>query len=156
MVTRKDWIDNLRSFEGVKFLHQGRTRNGVDCVGLITASALELGLHRTASMEITGYANVPDHRLFTNKLPQYLDEVSYNRLQPIRQQAKPGDIFVFWIERRGIPRHLAVYSGIGEHGYDSVIHAYAREPRKVLEMQLEPGYWNQRLMGIWQVPGLED
>lgn len=137
-------------------MHQGRNRGGMDCVGLLTCAAEECGINTVASKDVTGYGHIPDHRLFAKKLPLYMEEVPYNRLQPLRKQVKPGDVMVFWIDLVEIPRHVAVYTGINRHGYDMMIHSFAKFPRKVLEMPMDPGFWYQRILSVWTVPGLED
>lgn len=44
MATRAQIVEEARSYLGTKWLHQGRTRDGVDCAGLVACVGNALGL----------------------------------------------------------------------------------------------------------------
>jgi cell wall-associated NlpC family hydrolase len=43
-LTPLDYSDHLDTWEGVPYLHQGSTRDGCDCIGLLIGCWLELGV----------------------------------------------------------------------------------------------------------------
>jgi hypothetical protein len=65
-------------------------------------------------------------------------------------------VLVFWIDRHGLPRHVAVYTGIDKHGQDTMIHAYAKTPKCVIEQPIDGGFWTQRIDSLWKLPAIED
>jgi cell wall-associated NlpC family hydrolase len=48
MTTPAQFIAAARTYIGVKWQHAGRTRAGVDCVGLLLCAAADSGLHHEA------------------------------------------------------------------------------------------------------------
>jgi cell wall-associated NlpC family hydrolase len=153
MVTVDNWLAALRSYIGVKYLHQGRTRSGIDCAGLLAAAGNDLSINTTAIL-VSGYAHTPDPMLLKAQLHKHLTPVPYNRLQHFARQVEVGDIIAFWAERKGCPRHLAVYTGCKD-GQLIFIHAYAKRPRRVIEAAFDLGYWLQRIDSVYRVPELE-
>lgn len=59
MITTLDIHLAARSWIGVPFTHQGRSRDGVDCVGLVICVARELGLV-PMDADANGYRRAPD------------------------------------------------------------------------------------------------
>lgn len=153
---RADWLNALNSYKGVRFLHQGRSRAGVDCVGLLSCAAADLGYANEVQANLRDYQRYPDSTMFQRRIGDFLTQMPYNRLQPIRKQLKPGDVMVFWVDRRGLPRHVAVYTGVNNSGFDMMLHAYAKTPKCVVEQAIDPGFWYQRLDSLWRLPMLED
>jgi cell wall-associated NlpC family hydrolase len=94
--------------------------------------------------------------MFANRITDFLDDKHYNRLQPLRVQAKPGDVLAFWIDKAGLPRHVAVYMGENEMGQTMILHAFVKGRHCVVEMPMDGGFWLQRIWGLFEVPGLED
>lgn len=156
LVTREQWVSALREYLGVRFTHQGRTRTGVDCVGLLACAANDLGIPNAVYSKIITYARSPDSDMFKVEIAKLLVPLPYNRLQAYSAQFKPGDIFAYWIDTDGRPRHVAVYTGVDSQGYDTMIHAYAPKPHCVVEQRIEHDYWNPRLHSVWMLPNLED
>lgn len=157
MTNRELWLETLRSYKDTPYRHQGRTKHvGLDCVGLIVCAGDESGLLPSDMLsDIVGYHRTPDDRLFEKKGNQYLRPLPYNRLQPLSKQMQPGDIIFFWIEKRGYPRHIGVYTGLDDDGYMRMIHTYAKQPRIVTEMRINSNYWVPRIHSIWTLPTLE-
>lgn len=114
---RQSFIDEVRTYLGVPWLHMGRTHNGIDCVGLIVESARACGLH------------------------DYTDEIYYTRksigqdlLKPFREhmneirlgkdrltKLKQGDLLI--MRDKYYPQHVAIIAE--RKGLPSIIHSSA-------------------------------
>lgn len=110
-----------RRYIGVPWRHLGRSREGIDCIGLVLLAARDCGL---AADDPAPYAREPSSQRLRQELAGVLDEV------PIAA-ARRGDVLVF---------NLGLYAGhIGVLGFHpayyvpSVIHAYAPRRRVVEE-----------------------
>lgn len=100
MITIKstqELVDKTREYLGVPFLHRGRSKNGVDCGGLIITALKDLG-YTTEDMSIYGREPVDD------SLRQFLLR---NLGEPIDiNKVKPGDVALIRFTRR--PHHVAL------------------------------------------------
>ena len=136
-----------RGWLGVPFAHQGRSRCGVDCLGLLVMVASELGLafeNKTARAcdEVT-YGHRPDTQRLYQALARYLVPVD-------RQIMAPADIALMQVE--GLPQHLAIISDYPQSGQLGMIHAYA-PARKVVEHRLCE-HWRTQLHAAFRLPHL--
>jgi hypothetical protein len=128
---------SAREYLGVPFLHQGRSRRGVDCVGLIILAARDLGYD---TRDRTDY----HVRLIENQL---LNGV-LDHCDPIQAPAI-GCIALFELPNH--QQHIAIVTNL-DPVY--IIHAYA-PVKKVCEHNLPPPesgmYVNtQNLLGYYQ------
>ena len=115
-------IDLARGWLGVRWRHQGRSRMGVDCVGLCFCVAQEL------SLDVEDIRTYP-RRIDGSKLRAYLGR----HLQPVCPgQMRGGDIGLF--RDKGFPVHVGFIAR--QRGVETVIHAHAGR-RKVIEEPLE-------------------
>lgn len=97
-------VEQARTWLGVPYLHQGRNRFGVDCVGFPRGVYLELGVP-TEDYRAYGLEAHPDD-LLRRMRGALGDEVA---LAPVRaEQLQPGDIVVFHFPGSKTPRHLAM------------------------------------------------
>ncbi|GLQ07506.1 NlpC/P60 family protein [Sneathiella chinensis] len=111
-------VEKARSWTGVKWRHQGRSRQGVDCVGLCLMVADGVGHPVPAPVDY-------DRRPNGSALLRHLTST----LVPIRtDDPAPGDIALFRDE--GTPVHVGVLAC--QDGQWTVIHAHAAR-RKVVE-----------------------
>ena len=119
-----DIITAARSFIGTPWKHQGRTRNGIDCVGLIICVARETGRvsdEKLASIDYA-YPRRPDGSLMIKLFANAgCAEVAYG----VKQD---GDILVF--AEHAFPCHVGFLDN--EH----IIHAYTKGARKVIKEPL--------------------
>ncbi|MET3915159.1 cell wall-associated NlpC family hydrolase [Variovorax sp. OAS795] len=117
-----DVVDVARSFLGVKYRHQGRSREGVDCIGLPVCVRAELGL---PPMDAVGYAK----RTVDSEM---LDFCRANMVPVDRASLQPGDLLV---QMTGQLRHIAI---VGDYpgGGLSIIHAHLPN-KKVVECRLD-------------------
>jgi len=127
-----------RSWLGVPFLHQGRSRAGVDCAGLVICVCRALGA-LPPDFDVTGYTRQPDGSM---------QAACERYLQPA--QAAPGGIFVMRYE--GEPQHMGFYADY-RHGGLSVVHAVHASGR-VVEHRLD-ALWRRRVVASYAVPGTE-
>ncbi len=107
MTTPQEVITQARTWVGVPFLHQGRTREGVDCVGLLVAVLREVG-HDPA--DSTRYPFRAKSAVLMQHLAAECDE------QPVGGE-QPGDVLVCSM-RGEEPYHVALLTERG-----TLIHA---------------------------------
>jgi len=107
-------VAEVRSLIGVPFLHKGRTRNGIDCVGVIKA-AIEAGLGPQPDFD--DYPLVPASVAVFAALSDRADRV-------LKENALPGDIVVMTVD--GKSAHVGIQTDRG------VVHA-TRITKRVTE-----------------------
>lgn len=145
MATRADIVAAARSWEGVRWHHQGRNREGgVDCLGLPVMVARELGL---STYDIANYPREPNVETF---LPHFI-AAGCARINP--RDARDGDIVTF--RQRARPCHVGIFTE--KHGVRHVIHA-SRSHGKVVEEPLpDPrGSPGAPIVAVFRMPGVED
>jgi cell wall-associated NlpC family hydrolase len=138
-MTGQDIITEARSWLGVRWCHQGRTREGVDCIGLIGAVALALGAPGATQWRDTpafhSYGRQPDPKVLMAGCELLLDRIT----TPV-----VGDIVV--MRFRLYPQHFGFFTG------NSLIHAYA-QARKVVENGVDEK-WGARIVSTWRLRGI--
>lgn len=128
-------IVQARQWVGVPFLHQGRTRFGVDCLGFIAAVLAEMGDTFILNVLPANYGRDPQASL--------LEGVEAH-LKPIALQ--PGVMLVLQFPLTPFASHVALYTGV------SMIHSLQAN-RCVVEHGYEPP-WPARTRSIWALPGV--
>lgn len=123
-----------RTFLGVPFQHQGRTRHGLDCVGLVVLSAVMCGI---ATGDFTDYTRDPHHGL----LESHLERVFGAPVADIR----PGDVVA--IDYKGATRHVGIVAEYPGGGL-SLIHA-SHFTRCVTEHRIDDR-WMKRIVGVYR------
>lgn len=140
IVSRAEVVECARSYLGTPWHHQARVKGtGVDCAGLLICVARELGL---ADVRMENYSRYPDGTLDA-VCSQYMLRISASA-------ALPGDVLTFTFEK--VPQHLGIVAEWA--GQLTVIHAYAGDPRKVVENSIDP-VWRPRIRGAYRIPGVE-
>lgn len=131
---RDDIVHEARKYVGTKFIHQGRLLGaGVDCIGVIVGVAKSLNLQ---CHDVKSYSKMPHVNELLPELEKSLCPVDIDKI-------KPGDILVFWINRRTkIPQHLAIMTDKG------MIHTY-QSVEKVVEHGLTKK-WLRRLVAAFK------
>lgn len=126
-------IAQARGYLGVPFRHQGRSRTGVDCAGLVICVACDLGLP------------IRDYRAY-GRLPRgdTLLRVLREQCTEYRGDPLPGSIALMRFERD--PQHLAIIAG------PTIIHSLSTS-RKVVEHRLDT-LWQSRIVGLFALPGV--
>ena len=119
MVTAAQFVDAARSYLGVRWHHLGRSKEGIDCIGLLMCAAADVGLNHGLTPPI--YAKGTRGFDIVNQIASISDEVALT-------QTRDGDILVFAL---GLyPAHMGIRST--KDGLPAVIHARA-DRRKVIE-----------------------
>jgi cell wall-associated NlpC family hydrolase len=118
----REWID-------VPWVHQGRSRNGVDCIGLFYCVSLELG--RPIKMP-SNYTHEPDPKVLMAAMEELFDRVT-------KKEMAIGDFVLMRFEDRHnnvSNRHVALVTNLG------IIHSAALY-RKVTEHGLDEEFRNR-------------
>lgn len=138
MPKSSDVIAEARKWLGVPFQHQGRTRFGVDCAGLVELVALGLGLLPAGYRAPRNYARRPNgtmHALVTThcaRLPR----------------VEPGCVVLCRFPNVSTPGHIAICTG------STLIHAHARVKKVVEHGYREP--WLAWTHSAWRLPGINE
>jgi len=122
-------VAEARTWLGVPWRHQGRSRAGVDCAGLVVlvARALELADH-----DSTAYGRRAQGQGFVEHFRGHMDGITVT-------QARPGDVLVF--ADQAYPCHCGFLTE--RLGRPHLLHAHATR-RQVIE---EPyaGEWPAKI-----------
>lgn len=135
-MTREAIVAAARRRCGIPFVHQGRTAEGLDCIGLVLNVAWELGF-LPRSYDINGYTRMPDGSLF-KECDRLLTRIPAPRF---------GCVLAMKFDAE--PQHIGI---CGEHkGHLTIIHALA--PGKATEHRLLTP-WPSRIVGCFDFPGI--
>ena len=125
-------VDKAREYLGVKFRHQGRSKEtGVDCAGLVICVLRDLGMTP---------ADSSDYNMSPNP-SQMLGIILQSAVEIPRCEAMPGD--VLWMRFSTQPQHVAI---ITENG---IIHSYSKRG-EVVEHSLN-SVWRKRIVKCFRV-----
>ena len=114
-VSSDDLVAEARDWIGVKWKHMGRTRGGIDCIGLIYVVGLKFGLH-----------SYEDKVLYT-RLSSGLEMTRHFRKHGVHVPLGPGgldalhDADVILLRDRVMPQHVGMIATKG--GHRTLIHA---------------------------------
>lgn len=132
-----EFIASARSWIGTRWVHQGRTKMGIDCVGLAVIALGEIGVKVE---DLKGYRRTAHPILFLEQI----------RKQTIPcESPEPGTIGVFRAGRTQ-PCHVAIFAE--QDGVVTMIHADARVG-KVLEERFDHE-WPGNLIEIRKIEAL--
>lgn len=131
-------INAARRWLDVPYQHQGRTRHGVDCLGLLVVLARELGV---SDYDEAAYSRNPSGRHMRLMLDAHLIPKDRRRAFAV------GDVLHM---AAGIqPQHLAIVSGVNPL---RVIHAHS-EAGRVVEQRLD-SLRLTKIRGVYRIPGM--
>lgn len=135
MASRADIVFEARKWVGVPYRHQGRSRTGVDCIGLAVVVVRDLGV---MDYDIDGYGRTPSGRMMTRLLSE--------RCQPVPlADIEEGDLL--HMAFGGQPQHVAIVSGTNPA---RIIHADATAGH-VVEHGLD-ATWRGMVRGAYRIP----
>lgn len=129
-------VREARSWLGVRWQHQGRSRDGVDCAGLVIKVAQALGY---TDFDTTDYARQATDETMLALCREHLQPVAVGAIEP-------GDVVVLAFENQ---RHIAIVGDYPYPGELSLIHAYALAPHRVAETRLD-SMWAARIIGAFR------
>lgn len=134
MIGVDELLCNYRTWLGVKFLHQGRTRLGCDCLGFIAAGANEVGSSIFLEQLPGNYARNPQSLLLEKlgELTRKIDE-------------QPGALITVQWPLHEFASHGAVLTREG-----TIIHC--NQPNGKVVEHTYGGQWRQRTHSIWAIP----
>lgn len=138
MRNKQDVVDEARTWVGVKWRHQGRTRSGVDCCGLAIMVGNDLGL---IDFDTTRYSRRTSGDQFINHF--YAAGMVH---VPVRDVA-PGDVLI--TTDHLFPCHCGIVSEKNRELH--FIHAHAMR-RKVVEHPFSQ--WAHMAVAGFSYPGV--
>lgn len=112
---REAFVTAARSYVGCPWLHMGRTRRGIDCVGIIINAGLECGLHQYDD-EIY-YTRKSSGQDLLAPFRAHMIEMPLNR--HVFTRFKPADLLIF--KDKYYPQHVGILAT--RRGKPSLIHA---------------------------------
>lgn len=144
-VDGKDIVEAARAWKGTRFHHLGRSKDGIDCIGLLVVVAEDVGhpCGTAARCQLPAYGRIPRPDIIDPLLRRYFKKDEKNNLEP-------GDVLLFRIKAQ--PQHTAIYAE--RDGLPYMIHAYHPE-RRVVEQRLSPD-WEAQIRSVWKWPEVED
>lgn len=128
VIEARTWIaDRATGRKAVRYHHQGRSRVGVDCIGLVGSVAAALGVKEAAAWAADqgakGYGREPDEAMLRRMCAKYFDPVDPFGI---------GDILLLIVPPVKTARHFAIVVALDPL---RVVHAYA-PARMVVETAL--------------------
>lgn len=138
-VTRADIVAKATSFYGVPWKHLGRSRKGVDCIGLVIAVAEELGL-TPPDLEVPVYRRQPDGTLLSY-FDRFMARCSLGDIS-----AGTVVIFSFY----GSPYHAGIVTDAASR---AIVHSFAVQ-RKVVPDLLDNTTGGRKLVRAYDYKGL--
>ena len=142
MPNRDDIVMEARSWLDVKWRHQGRTRNGIDCAGLVILIGKKFGL---TDYDTHNYKPRTNGFEFVHHFRDNMDEKKLT-------EAVSGDVILF--RDKAFPCHTGILSD--KFGSPHIIHAYAPLLR-VVEMPFQAPYTNgMKPIFCFQYRGIEN
>lgn len=143
MITPQQFIDAARELVGTRFRHQGRSRHGVDCAGLLALSLTNAGLCVAKDLGIRdrlNYGRLPGPELYEavqrhcRRVPPHLDLV-------------PGSVALIQWPKHRAPSHFAVVTECR-----TIIQAY--DPHGAVETSYS-GSFLRNTHSVWLMPGID-
>lgn len=135
MITAAELVTEAHDWLGVPFLHQGRSRHGVDCIGYVAALCAHLGAFEPINNLPHNYARNPQ-ALLSDAL----------RMLGTPTSLEAGCLILIKWPLSPHPSHVGIYTGA------SMIHCYEAVGKVV-----EHGYttpWPERTASLWRIPGV--
>ena len=135
-------IEEARSWLGVPFHHQGRTKNGCDCIGVGLACARRVGFKYE---DYTRYGRLPHHGLLEKAFMQYLVQIDVKDIRPA------DGVLITW---KADPHHVAIVTRIKITGKLGILHCY-QTVGKVVEHHLDDN-WKKRIVMAFRFPFMDE
>lgn len=136
-MNRDEIVEAARTWVGVPYLHQGRSRQGVDCIGLLACLAKQFGV---SDYDETDYGRRPSGLHMRRVLESNLIKTTYGDLQP-------ADIIHMATDKD--PLHVALVS---RRNPLYIVHA-SSDFGRVVEQRLDDVYI-RRLRACYRIPGI--
>jgi cell wall-associated NlpC family hydrolase len=131
-----DIITESRTYIGVPWVHQGRSRDGVDCLGLAILVAQSV---RGYQFDMRDYA--------AQASDETMQEMCAKHMEPA--DLAPGNVVVIRFQNQ---RHMGIIGDYPIEGQISLIHANSKVG-KVVEHRLD-SVWRRLIMSSWALRDL--
>ena len=151
--TREQVVAIALSWVGVKYHHQGDSRVGVDCGGLIKAILMDAGLlprdYLTRLPDVAhGYSRAPDGVLLKQACGASMREIPVDSIQPA------DVLLIAWDKARKMPQHTAIVVPYRTPGHLSVVHAIGPgHHNKVIQTRIDD-QMRKRIVAAYALPGV--
>lgn len=122
MNIRAQIVEVAKTFQGAKWVHQGRSRTRMDCAGLLVNVGKVLGLLPIDFKDYTNYQRQPDGFRFKQMFDKYAEPITFNQVQD-------GDIAIFGEGLYGYHCGILFY----ENNTLYIIHSYYERGKVVIE-----------------------
>ena len=132
-ITRAEILAECKEWMDVPFIHQGRSKVGCDCGGLVQCVGVGAGCDAGDLPEVPTYGRDPDDTM-EKLLNKYLNK------KPITQR-KPASLLFFGFGKK------AQHIGILSENCQTFYHGFEKEG-KVVETRLDQR-WLKRLRGVY-------
>ena len=142
MTLRDKVVEEARSWLNTRWVHQGRTRQGIDCAGLIVVVGRKF--------DILDYDDKTNYQRRTAGL-SFLKPFRESMRRKSFNERKPGDVVLF--RDAHFPCHSTIYTA--NEGIETIVHATILE-RKVVEERLQRGDWLQRVVACFEYKGIDN
>lgn len=146
-------MEQARTYLDVPYFHAGRSRKGLDCIGLLAVVAHDLGI---TAFDDVNYPPEPDPAYLTEVLERFAER-KWQRLEPFQEtngdrgagcgctSLCEGDLLQFEIRREA--RHAGIYAE-DDRGQGTLIHCYQSAGRVV--EHLFDNHWQRRLWAAYR------
>ena len=141
MIEASALVKEARALIGTPWRHQGRSKRGVDCIGLVLLAAENAGL------DLIKVSGVDAPRVYSRNADPKLYELVH-RACTQTSALVPGCLLFFRFDSDRHPRHFGIYTDEG-----TVIHAESRLRRQVIEHGRR-AQWSRWTHSLWLLPGV--
>lgn len=141
---RNKIIEDAKSLIDTPFHHQGRTKFGLDCAGLIVYILKNNNLYEEGC-DIKAYSRLPSGNDIAKLMNKHFEKT-------ILDNARNGDILLFRFENN--PQHLA-YLEIDENGDKYMIHAYGVTSVNKVVRNILDEKWVNKLVCVYKIKNID-
>jgi cell wall-associated NlpC family hydrolase len=138
MITKDQVIDEAKSWIGTRYKHQGRSKHGVDCIGLVVVVCRSLRIVTDKLYDPLGYARLPSNGLLEDGVGRACTQLDGPR---------PGCVVLIRWKPHEAASHCAIFTG------ENIIHAY-QKVGGVVEHGFRAG-WPRRAHSFWALPNVD-
>lgn len=137
MIRAIDVVHEARRWIGTPYVHQGRTRHGVDCIGFIICVRNACEHWPQALKETRTYDRAPKNGLLLEKI--------MGHCEPLEVPEDGCVVLIRWPLSKE-PSHVALHAG------GHILHSYQRA-KQVIETGYR-GMWLRDTHSLWRLPGV--
>lgn len=139
MITAQDIITEARTWIGVPFRHQGRSRHGVDCIGLVLEVRRALGPLPESMLHAPTYQRQVRESTLLDLIAERFERAT---------MGTPGSVVLIKWPMAPHPTHIAICAG------ETIIHTYANGPKVVCEVGFRRP-WSTLAHSAYLLPGVK-